>query len=81
LLLDTQDNDRLSERKIIAHSSEYQMEILAIATQWHGDGTFKSTPTLIAQNYLIHAWFNDEMWPCVFILTPGRQKKSLKNAA
>ena len=49
LLFDTQDNNR-----IIAYSSEYQMEILAKSTQWHGDGTFKSAPTLFAQNYLIH---------------------------
>ena len=54
------------------------MEILAKATQWHGDGTFKSAPTLFAQNYLIHARLNDEMWPYVLILTPDRQKKTYK---
>ena len=54
------------------------MEIFSKATQWHGDGTFKSAPTLFAQNYLIHAWLSDEMWPCVFVLTPDRQKKTYK---
>ena len=55
------------------------MEILDKKIQRHGDGTFKSSPTLFAQNYLLHAWLNDEMWPCVFILMPDRQEKSYKN--
>ena len=42
------------------------------------NGAFKSAPTLFAQNYLIHARLNDEMWPYVLILTPDRQKKTYK---
>jgi hypothetical protein len=54
------------------------MEILGLSSQWHADGTFKISPHLFAQNYLIHGWLNNEMWPCVTVLMPDRQKKTYK---
>ena len=64
LLFDTQ----IGSQRIIAFSSNFQMEILAKSIQWHVDRTFKTAPHLFAQNYLIHGSLNNEMWPCVFIL-------------
>ena len=58
LLFDTNGTER-----IIAYSSDFQMEILSLSTQWHVDGTFKTAPQLFAQNYLIHGWLTSEMWP------------------
>ena len=73
LLFDTKGTER-----IIAYSSNFQMEILGLSSQWHADGTFKTAPHLFAQNYLIHGWLNNEMWPCVTVLMPDRQKKPTK---
>ena len=49
VLFDTNDDDR-----IIAHSSNVQLEILSKASRWHLDGTFKSAPTLFYQSYKVH---------------------------
>ena len=73
LLFDTEGADR-----IIAFASDRQIEVLSQSEQWHADGTFKSAPELFAQNYLIHAWFREQMFPCVTILTPDRTKRTYK---
>ncbi|CAF1019326.1 unnamed protein product, partial [Brachionus calyciflorus] len=62
LLFDTKDNNR-----IIAFSSDTQLEILSKSKRWHVDGTFKAAPALYKQLYQIHAWDYNEMHACVFI--------------
>ena len=71
LLFDTRGTER-----IIAYSSQRQMMMLAQSTRWHVDGTFKASPSIFGQLYLIHAWYKDEMNPCVFLLLPNRRKNT-----
>ena len=48
LLFDTEGNDR-----IIAFASDRQLECLSRSTKCHSDGTFKSSPQLFFQHYII----------------------------
>jgi hypothetical protein len=73
LLFDTEGTDR-----IIAYASDRQLECLSRSTKWHSDGTFKSSPELFSQHYIIHGWFEDRMFPCVSVLTPDRRKQTYK---
>ena len=69
ILFDTNDDDR-----IIAHSSNVQLEILSKASRWHLDGTFKSAPTLFYQSYKVHGWYDEEMYNCGYILLKNKKK-------
>ena len=75
ILFDTNDEDR-----IIAHSSNVQLEILSKASRWHLDGTFKSAPTLFYQSYKVHGWYNEEMYNCGYILLKNKKKDIYKKA-
>ena len=78
VLFDTNDADR-----IICFSSPHQQEILSNCKEWYVDGTFKSAPPGFAQLFIIHGWFNDEMYPCAWVAlrnkTAGVYKKMLEN--
>ena len=52
LLFDTEGNDR-----IIAFASDRQLDCLSRLSKWHSDGTFKSSPELFSQHYIIHGWY------------------------
>ena len=77
VLFDTDDDDR-----IICFSSPHQQEILSNCTEWYVDGTFKSAPPGFAQLFIIHGWYNDEMYPCAWVAlrnkTSGVYKKMLE---
>ena len=69
--------DSLDTKRFLVFSSDRQLEILSRANRWHIDGTFKSSPDLYHQVYLIHAWLMEEMHACEFVLMPDREKKIL----
>ena len=73
LLFDTEGSDR-----IIAFASDRQLECLSRSSKWHSDGTFKSSPDLFSQHYIIHGWCEETMFPCVSLLTPDRTKQTYK---
>ncbi|CAF0995559.1 unnamed protein product [Brachionus calyciflorus] len=75
LLFDTLGTDR-----IIAFASKIQLEILSKPTKWHIDGTFKSCPNLYYQLYTIHAWLDEEMFCCAYILLLGKNNSIYKKA-
>ena len=60
LLFDTEGTDR-----IIAFASDRQLKCLSRSTKWHSDGTFKSSPELFSQHYIIHGWYEERMFPCI----------------
>jgi hypothetical protein len=66
LLFDTNDDDR-----IIAYASDIQLTILAKATRWHIDGTFKCCPDVYYQVFTIHALFNEHMYFTVIFFLIG----------
>lgn len=42
--------------------------------EWYVDGTFKISPTLFAQVFVIMAGFNGGMHPCVYALLPNKEQ-------
>ena len=71
LIFDSNDHQR-----ILIFGLNSRLEILSKADRWHVDGEFKSSPTLYAQLYTIHAWLLEQMHVCAFVLTPDRQKST-----
>ena len=69
LLFDSENDER-----IVGFASEMQLEILSSATRWHCDGTFKSSPKVFVQLYVINAWHNDAMHACFYCLLPGKSE-------
>ena len=71
LLFDTRGTER-----IIAFKSDRQLIMLSQSSRWHVNGRFKKSPSIFVLLYLIHAWYKDEMNPCVFLLLPNRRKNT-----
>ena len=66
--------DSFDTKRSLVFASDRQLEILAKGNRWHIDGTFKASPDLFHQVYLVHAWLMEEMHACGFVLI---DKKSL----
>ena len=43
------------------------LKLLSKNEQWHCDGTFVSSPKLYKQTYIIHSFYKDECYPCIYI--------------
>ena len=56
--------------KIFAAGNDLQF--LAQSNHWFADGTFRVTPDGFIQMYTIHGFYDDQEFPCVYALLPGR---------
>ncbi|CAF1097767.1 unnamed protein product [Brachionus calyciflorus] len=68
--------DDKQEERIICFASNIQLEILSKCKRWHVDGTFRASPSLFYQVYLIHGWLNNEMHSCAYIFLRHKNKNS-----
>ena len=64
-------------RRIILFSTNEHLELLARAPQILGDGTFRITPRLWTQTFIISAQVHSEVFvPVAFCLLPDKKKES-----
>ena len=78
------------ERFLLKHTKEREgkdalifcskngLEILAKSKRWHSDGTFKSSPDMFYQHYLLHGYYKSVMFPGAFVLMADKSKESYK---
>jgi len=59
--------------RILVFSTKQNLEFLMMSDLWLFDGTFKVSPTLFDQMFVIHAWRNGTTFPLVYCLTPNRR--------
>jgi hypothetical protein len=52
------------------------LRLLSQAEIWNCDGTFVSSPKLYQQTYIIHTFFKDECYPCIYINLKNKDKAS-----
>ena len=57
-------------------ASERMLRLLSQAEIWNCDGTFVSSPKLYQQTYIIHTFFKDECYPCIYINLKNKDKAS-----
>lgn len=58
--------------RIMVFSTHENLRFLGTCEIWMVDGTFKSSPTLFDQIFIIHGYRNKTSFPLVFCLTPNR---------
>ncbi|CAF0913228.1 unnamed protein product [Brachionus calyciflorus] len=71
LLFDKNDQDR-----VIGLESNRGLEILQSCSQWHADATFKITPDLFYQCLIIHGFYQEQIFPCLFFLMVNKKEDS-----
>lgn len=52
--------------------------VLASSKRWQSDGTFDTAVPGFSQFYVIHAWYKEEMKPCVFALLSSKTEDLYK---
>ena len=67
--------------RIIVFGSDIQLKILADSKNLNSDGTFDITPLkqIFTQVYIIHAYLDGKMWPCIFTLLDGKSEVIYKH--
>ena len=63
------DNER-----ILIFATQQGIRFLSNNSHWFMDGTFKLCPEIFYQIYNIHALNNNQVFPCVFALLPGKNE-------
>ena len=59
----------------MAFASPIGLQILALASIWHADGTFRSAAQFFMQLYIIHGVYEGHTFPCVFAFMKRRREK------
>ena len=72
LLFDSGNN----AQRIVIFGTQQGLEILARAENWYCDGTFKASPSLFEQLFIIHGQFRELILPLVYVLMPNRTQAS-----
>ena len=72
--------DECDSNEILIFASKTMLDILATATHWMCDGTFKMVPQLFYQLYTIHAIKSEYLFACVYILLTNKTKETYKKA-
>ncbi|CAF1581158.1 unnamed protein product [Rotaria magnacalcarata] len=62
--------------RLIMFCSNEQIDTLLNSTIWFCDGTFKTTPAMFEQVYIIQCLVGDEVFPAVYALTANRKRKT-----
>ena len=52
---------------MLIFTSERMVKLLSESKTWNCDGTFVSSPKLYQQTYIIHTFYKDECYPCIFV--------------
>jgi len=60
--------------RILMFTCAENLKFLQFSKSWFCDGTFKSSPSLFDQLFIIHAEFSGNVFPLVYALTPNRTK-------
>jgi len=58
--------------RILILTCTENLKCLEVSKSWFCDGTFKTSPSLFAQLFIIHAEFNGKVLSLVYSLTPNR---------
>lgn len=74
LLFDT--GAESAPNRIIAFGTQRFFMLLIAALEIFCDGTFKITPTVFEQLYVIHAFDGKMHFPCVYALLPNKKKET-----
>ena len=72
LLFDSGNNNQ----RILIFGTNQTLDILQRSDHWYCDGTFKSSPALFDQLFIIHGQFRESILPLVFVLMPNRTHSS-----
>ncbi len=68
--------DLIIPQRMMCFSADWQLQLLAIAEFWYADGTFASSPKGWKQVYSIHAYINNQMFPCAHIILKNKSEES-----
>lgn len=68
--------DPEEEERIIILTTNQHLKLLARATYWVMDGTFKVAPNVVCQVYAIHAAVNGKWVPLVVVLTERKTRRT-----
>ena len=70
LKFDSGDNNQ----RILIFSTDANVEQLSRSKHWYADGTFKTSPSLFDQFFVIHGSLDEHVLPLVYVLTPNRTR-------
>jgi len=70
------DDSGPSENGILIFGRPRSLEILHFLKVWYCDGTFKVSPTIFAQVYIILAEALNGVHPLIYALLPNKQEKT-----
>lgn len=62
--------------RILIFSTRDNIDLLEKAEHVYMDGTFKTTPKIFYQIYIIHAFLNSVQLPLVYVLLPNKTKET-----
>ena len=63
-----------NNQRILIFSTDANLEQLSRSKHWYADGTFKTSPSLFNQFFVIHGSQDEHVFPLVYILTPNRTR-------
>ena len=66
---------RVDEDGFMIFASDIDLQFLSDCEHWFADGTFRVTPEGYAQVYTVHGFLNDQTFPCVYALLPGKTEQ------
>jgi hypothetical protein len=70
------DSGSDDNKRILIFGSDTALTDLTYAKNWAGDGTFKSSPTIFYQLYIIHVQHNEISVPRLFCLLPDKTEET-----
>jgi len=71
--------DNKIQTRLLIFSTLEKLNMLKECSNWFGDGTFHSVPTLFSQLYTIHSTKNKQSFPLVYSLMVDRSKAVVPN--
>ena len=76
LLFDSGNNNQ----RILIFGTTQTLDILQAADNWYCDGTFKASPSLFDQLFVIQGQFREKILPLLHVLMPNRLQSSYERA-
>ena len=69
-----------NNQRILIFSTLDNLAQLSSSKHWYADGTFKTSPSLFEQFFVIHGSLGEHVLPLVYILTPNRTRSTYDRA-
>ncbi|CAF3096591.1 unnamed protein product, partial [Rotaria sp. Silwood2] len=63
-----------NKEKLLIFATDWSLSFLSTCSRWHSDGTFRVTPLLFEQVYVICGFSEGFMIPCVYSLTTRKDE-------